>query len=467
MREFGRYHEVRLPGRLDPLHLAARLARSGLFEEHVVYERDGCWWFAGGALGAVVADPRSCRLRWGGRQEVHPWRPDLVGAVSAALASLPFHGWRAFGWAAFEAAYAVQGASHLLRDVDTLFHLTVPHTEVAISADGAIIRSVSTTTILLVRELLTDPLDISTDSVVSVPVDTTDVREYQDAVAGAVADVGQGRFQKVVLSRRIPVGFPVDYVGTYVRGRLQNTPARSFLLHSGGRRAAGFSPETVVEVLGEGEVRTQPLAGTRAFGTGTDGDARLRTELLADPKEIHEHAVSVKISYDELRTVCDPTSVAVREFMAVKERGTVQHLGSTVAGRLQEGRGCWDAFAALFPAVTASGIPKRAAYECIARHEDGPRDLYGGAVMMVGDDGQMDAALVLRTVYEDHGAWLRAGAGIVRDSTPAREYEETCEKLRSVAEHVVPLAGALLDPLPAQRGGQLAYAAAAGPVVGR
>lgn len=447
-----RYHELRLGGHFDPVQVVARLARSESFAEYVVYERGGRWWFAGGALGSVVVDRRSCRASWGAKRVWRTWAPDLPGAVRAALGAIPLRGWRGFGWVAFEAAYALQGAEHLIGDVDTLLHLTIPHTEVEIAPDEVTVRSVCRSTVVQIWEQVTSPVVAPELESRSVAVDTRDAGRYRDVVSGAIDEIRRGRFHKVVLSRRVAVGYPVDYVATYVRGRAANTPARSFLLDSGGVRAAGFSPETVAEVTADGRVRTQPLAGTRALGGGADSDARLRAELEADPKEVYEHTLSIKLAHGELRALCAPGTVAVEEFMAVKERGTVQHLGSTVVGRLPAGRDRWDAFSALFPAVTASGIPKREAYDCIARSEGAARGLYAGAVLMADDRGALDAALVLRTVYEDGGAWLRAGAGIVRESRPAREYEETCEKLRSVSLHVVPeVVAEVPAPIPLHR----------------
>ena len=125
--------------------------------------------------------------------------------------------------------------------------------------------------------------------------------------------------------------------------------------------------------------------------------------------------------------------------MAVKNRGSVQHLGSTVAGRLSRGRTPWDALGATFPAVTAAGIPRRTAYECISALESSPRGLYAGAVMTANSDGELDAALVLRTMFQRDGVtWLQAGAGIVAGSKPELEFRETCEKLRSLSRFIVP-----------------------------
>ncbi|MCZ9349435.1 salicylate synthase [Streptomyces mutabilis] len=234
-------------------------------------------------------------------------------------------------------------------------------------------------------------------------------------------------------ARRTPPGLPA----TYLAGRRANTPARSYLLDLGGYRAAGFSPETVLEVGEDGRVSTQPLAGTRALGADPAENERLRTELLSDPEEIHEHAVSVRLAWEEMAAVCRPHSVVAEEFMAVRRRGSVQHLASRVTGSLRPGAGPWDAFAALFPAITATGVSKRAALRALARHEEGPRGLYGGAVFRGDTDGALDAALVLRTLIgAGNEAWLRAGAGVTAQSSPEREIEETCEKLRSVAPYL-------------------------------
>jgi salicylate synthetase len=261
---------------------------------------------------------------------------------------------------------------------------------------------------------------------------------YRERVAQAVKEIRQGQYQKVILSRTVRIPFPADLVATYELGRRGNTPARSFLLRLNGSQAAGFSPEIIVTVDPQGRVVTQPLAGTRAFGRGAAQDAAARTELESDPKEIFEHAVSVRTSQQELRGVCRPGTVGVDDFMGVKERGSVQHLASLVSGTLDDKRTAWDALEAVFPAVTASGIPKRESLDAILRLDETRRGLYSGAVLSASHDGSLDAALVLRAVYEQDGqAWLRAGAGIVTDSTPAREFEETCEKLSSVAPFVV------------------------------
>ncbi|CNF96386.1 Isochorismate synthase/isochorismate-pyruvate lyase mbtI [Mycobacterium tuberculosis] len=416
----------------EPLAAVARLAGSGLFGDYVVYERPGSWTFAGGVLGEVVLDAGTVRTRWpGGPASARPWsarpwsgRP--AGALRDAFAEAPLATWNAYGWIAFEFAAP--------RPSGRLAHLVVPRTEVRISAGRARVTGPDTER---VAELLADAAPIAgAPSPVDVRVDGD---AYRAKVAQAVAEIQEGRYQKVIVSRRLDIPHPVDVVATYVRGRGANTPARSFLLDLGGFQATGFSPEVLATVDADGRVMTQPLAGTRAFGAGAETDARTRRELENDPKEVFEHAVSVRTSLEELHRVCDPETVRVTDFMTVKERGSVQHLGSRAVGALALGRSPWEALDALFPGVTASGIPKPEAIEAITRLED-RRGMYSGAVVAASHDGALDSALVLRALYSEGGrAWLRAGAGIVSASTPDREYEETCEKLSSIAPYVVPL----------------------------
>ncbi|XUL88240.1 salicylate synthase [Streptomyces galilaeus] len=424
------YRETYEPLTEDPLTLMARLARGGLYDQYAVYENGPEWSYAGGTLATFRLGPEFCRA--GGARD--------LSAVDEWLAALPVTGWRVYGWATFELGAALAGARTSDVDVEEdLLHLVVPAVEVRVEGDRVLLRATDPgeldRLVGLVRARGESGDPVSTERV-SVPLE--DNGGYLDAVAGALDDLrGPGPLTKVILSRRVAVPVPLDLTATYVAGRRANTPARSFLLDLGGIRAAGFSPETVAEVTGDRRVVSRPLAGTRARTGAPDEDARLRADLLSDPKEIHEHAISVKLALEDLALVCDDTCTT--EYMTVAERGTVQHLASTVVGRLRADRTPWQAFAALFPAVTATGIPKTPAYDLIRALEDKPRGLYAGAVLTYDSSGALDAALVLRSVFQQGDrCWLQAGAGIVQQSLPPREHEETCEKLRSIAGHLVP-----------------------------
>ncbi|MEU6376664.1 salicylate synthase [Streptomyces sp. NPDC046909] len=433
-----KYREIQLPATEEPLMLMARLARSGLFGQYAVYENGAEWSFAGGALAELRLD----------RDSLDGTR-DLV-AVEEWLASLPVTGYRAYGWAAFELGAALAGVDP---GDGRLLCLAVPAGEVRAEGGRVLVRAVDPELLERLARFVGAPGEpvAVPDGRVGAALD--DPGGYREAVAAVLAHLhGPGPLEKVILSRRVEVPVPLDLTATYVAGRRANTPARSFLLDLGGVQAAGFSPETVAEITGDRRVVSRPLAGTRARTGAPAEDARLRADLLGDPKEVHEHAVSVKLALEELAAVCDETYVA--EYMTVEERGTVQHLASAVVGRLRADRTPWQAFAALFPAVTATGIPKAPAYPLIRRLEGRPRGLYAGAVLTCDASGALDAALVLRTVFQEDGhCWLQAGAGIVRQSRPAREHEETCEKLRSVAGHLVPGAGVSGAPeIPGQVG---------------
>nr|WP_235947194.1 salicylate synthase [Candidatus Frankia alpina] len=447
------YHERTVPFTGDPLAAAARLAR-GTEAPFTVYERDGEWCYGAGALAEIVLSWDEIRHRSGGG-----WRAEPVGgaplrALAGVLAGIPVAGWRAYGWAGFELGPRL-GSLLDPGSPDPLVHLIISAREARLTSTGAVLRAANPADLDLLAEALATAARTAAADVAGADVDDAareprppvdlehGAEDYRATVARAVEDIGAGRLCKVILSRVVPVDGEIDLVATYERGRRGNTPARSFLFDLGGLRATGFSPETVVEVAADGRVSTQPLAGTAALDGGrADGgaaDQARREALRTDPKEIYEHAVSVQVAQEELRPVCQPGTLVVDEFMAVLERGSVQHLASRVSGRLALGHDGWDALAAVFPAITATGVPKAAAFAAIRSYEPEPRGLYSGAVISADADGSLDAALVLRTAFQRDGrTWLRAGAGIVGASRPERELEETREKLRSVSRFLVP-----------------------------
>ncbi|AJC53590.1 salicylate synthase [Streptomyces sp. 769] len=429
------YCETALDIAEGPLALACRLARSGAFSDYMVYENQGIWSFAAGRLAELRLSPAGMELTCGPLVRHLPLAEGLPG-VGSLLAGLPLRGWRAYGWARFELADVLSGAT-LPEDSGDLLFLMVPASEVRITDGRVLLRASDEERLKHLAGLVRSDPGPPALTEARLTLNAEDHGNYRAAVATAVAAIEAGHLEKVVLSREVTVPYTVDLAASYYAGRHHNTPARSFLLDLGGLRAAGFSPETILEATGDGQVTTTPLAGTRARTGSPHADARLRADLLSDPKEIHEHAISVRLACDELASVCG--TVHVRDFMTVQERGSVQHLASAVSGRLRSGHGPWHALAAVFPAVTATGIPKQTARNLIREVELTPRGLYAGAVLTCDDDGALDAALVLRTIYQDTDrTWLRAGAGVVRHSRPEREHEETCEKLNSVTRHLVP-----------------------------
>jgi salicylate synthetase len=419
-----------------PAARAVALIQAGIFDTYMVYERAGVWTVAGGCDAAITMDAGHIRVRHQGDERSRPWDSRPLVRLGETLAELPIPGWTAYGWLTFEMAHLVNGRRDLAGPGD-LAHLIVPRAEVRIDRTGSTITCADSELRDRIRDVLATVEPEPPPRPLTIDIDLGG-EWYRDGVADAVREIQRGTFRKVILSRAVAVDTEIDFPRTYLLGRAANTPARSFLLDIGGRRATGFCPETILEADADGAVSTQPLAGTRSFGSGLETDRRLRAELLDDPKEIYEHVISVKLAYDELTRVCAPRTVTVSDLMSVKSRGAVQHLGSRVRGGLDAGRSAWEALEAVFPAVTSSGIPKAPACDYIAHTEHGPRGLYAGAVLVATQDGALDAGLVLRSLFEENGRrWLRAGAGIVGASQPEREYQETCEKLHSIACYLV------------------------------
>ncbi|MEU0872832.1 nocobactin biosynthesis salicylate synthase NbtS [Nocardia brasiliensis] len=421
----------------DPAAAMSRLAGADRFGEYVMYESPGEWVFAADPIGGIELDVEELRVTWDGKTTASKWEGSPATVIDAALRALPLAGRNAYGWIGFEfCAWAFQATEHL-DPRTTVAHLMIPRIEVRVGAYGVRVSGATPTETGDIHTLIAESQESELPQ--AHPADVRiDPTGYRDRVAEAVGEIQAGRYQKVILSRKVDLPFVVDVPATYRLGRANNTPARSFLLRLGGLEAAGFSPELVASVDENRVVTTEPLAGTRAFGRGEAVDMAARADLVSDPKEIVEHAISVRTSFAEIAAVADPGTPAVSDFMVVRERGSVQHLASTVRGRLAADRSSWDALEVLFPSVTASGIPKREGIDSVFRLDHDARGLYSGAVVTVSPTGALEATLVLRAVYQNtEGAWLRAGAGIVGQSRPDREFEETCEKLGSIAPYVV------------------------------
>jgi anthranilate synthase component 1 len=194
----------------------------------------------------------------------------------------------------------------------------------------------------------------------------------------------------------------------------------------------GASPEMFVRLEGR-TAALRPIAGTRPRGATPAADAALAEELLADPKERAEHVMLVDLGRNDLGRVCEYGSLHLTDFFAVERYSHVMHLVSHVEGRLRAGLNAFDLLRAAFPAGTVSGAPKVRALELIAELEPDTRGAYAGLVGYVGFDGAMDTCLALRTMIAQGGTLsVQAGAGIVADSDPAAEYQETVNKARAM-----------------------------------
>jgi anthranilate synthase component 1 len=263
---------------------------------------------------------------------------------------------------------------------------------------------------------------------------------YEEAVERAKEHVYSGDIYQGVISRTRELYGEVDSLGFYEALRAVNPSPYMYLLAYDDLTVVGASPETLVSVGGR-RVVSNPIAGTCPRGSSPVEDRRLAGEMLADPKERAEHTMLVDLARNDVRRVAAAGSVRVGEFMNVLKYSHVQHIESTVTGTLTDEHDAFDAVRAAFPAGTLSGAPKIRAMEIIDDLEPTPRGPYGGGLGYVSWGGDADFAIVIRTgtvedLDVDHEAsqrvTVRAGAGIVADSDPTAEYEETEKKMDSV-----------------------------------
>jgi anthranilate synthase component 1 len=253
--------------------------------------------------------------------------------------------------------------------------------------------------------------------------------EFEANVRQAKEHIRAGDAFQIVLSQRFETDFAGDPLKLYRCLRLVNPSPYMFCLRFGDSFSlVGSSPELHVRVTDDiAEVR--PIAGTRPRGATPEEDAANAAELLADPKERAEHVMLIDLARNDLGRVAETGSVRVTEQMVVERYSHVMHLGSHVVARLQKDKTAFDAMRATFPAGTVSGAPKIRAMQIINELETKKRGCYAGAVGYFGFDGALDCCIALRSiVLKDQRAYLQAGAGIVADSDPASEYQETVNK---------------------------------------
>lgn len=241
---------------------------------------------------------------------------------------------------------------------------------------------------------------------------------------------------QVVLSQRFAARTAVPAFQVYRALRLLNPSPYTFFLKIGDQTLVGSSPEVMVRLTGS-RVELRPIAGTRPRGANEQEDRRLADELLSDEKEKAEHVMLVDLGRNDVGRIAEPGSVQVREYMVIERYSHVMHLVSHVEGLLRKEFDAYDVIRACFPAGTLSGAPKIRAMEIIRELEPEPRGIYGGAVGYVSYDGNMDLAITIRTLeVRDGTIAVQAGAGIVFDSNPEREFEETRHKARGMQKAV-------------------------------
>jgi anthranilate synthase component 1 len=256
--------------------------------------------------------------------------------------------------------------------------------------------------------------------------------QFERQVRAAKEAIAAGEVYQVVLSQRFEADLAADPFTVYRALRHVNPSPYMFFVRMGGLSMVGASPEMLVRVEGR-HVETHPIAGTRPRGRTDEDDQRLAEELKANEKERAEHVMLVDLGRNDVGRVAEYGSVRVPKYMVLERYSHVMHLVSIVEGRLAEGQDRLDALAACFPAGTVSGAPKVRAMQIIAEQEPSRRGIYAGAVGYLDFAGNLDFCIAIRTVVMiGQRALMQAGAGIVADSNPTAEYEETRDKARAL-----------------------------------
>lgn len=252
--------------------------------------------------------------------------------------------------------------------------------------------------------------------------------EFESVVKKAKRYIRKGDIIQVVPSQRLEVPISAHPFGIYRALRSINPSPYMYYLKLGDFSLVGSSPEVMVRCE-DGKVELRPIAGTRKRGASPEEDERLVRDLLADPKERAEHIMLVDLGRNDIGRVCDYKSVKVSELMTIEKYSHVMHIVSDVSGVLSKGKDAFDVLRASFPAGTVTGAPKVRAMEIIDELENRKRKTYAGSVGYFSFSGNLDSCITIRTILiKGSTAYIQAGAGIVADSVPCREYQETLNK---------------------------------------
>jgi anthranilate synthase component 1 len=285
----------------------------------------------------------------------------------------------------------------------------------------------------LERELERSLSHVRAEPQAAIEVRSNYTRErFEQQVRTAKEYIAAGDIYQVVLSQRFEAEVAAEPFTVYRALRHVNPSPYMYFIRMGGVSVVGSSPEMLVRVEGS-RVETHPIAGTRPRGRTAEEDMRLAEELKRNEKERAEHVMLVDLGRNDVGRVCEYGSVRVPQFMGLERFSHVMHLTSVVEGRLADDRDRLDALVSCFPAGTVSGAPKVRAMQIIKELEGSSRGLYAGAVGYVDFAGNLDFCIAIRTVIMSQGkAYVQAGAGIVMDSNPTAEYEETRDKARAL-----------------------------------
>jgi anthranilate synthase component 1 len=363
--------------------------------------------FAGGAVGYL------------GYDMVRFFEP-TIGAPPADDLQLPE--------AVFMIAETLLIFDHHLRRLCVLANALVRNDDADAAYDAAV-QGIQTVLAQLDRPVRLPAINVHRQPLALQPASNTTEEEFRKMIEGAHEFIHAGDIFQVVLSQRFETAYAGDALTLYRCLRFVNPSPYLFCLKFGGEFAlVGSSPEVHVRAM-NGKVEVRPIAGTRRRGNSPEQDEANAKDLLADPKERAEHLMLVDLARNDVGRIANFGSVRVTDFMTIERYSHVMHIVSNVAGQLHPDKNAYDVMRATFPAGTVSGSPKVRAMQIINQMEKAKRGTYAGAVGYFGFDGNSDSCIALRTIaLKDGKAYVQAGAGIVADSTPEGEYQETVNK---------------------------------------
>ena len=265
--------------------------------------------------------------------------------------------------------------------------------------------------------------------------------EFEENVKKAKEHIVNGDIFQIVLSQRFEIDNPPDSFSVYRMLRATNPSPYLFYFKNPDYCIAGASPEMLINVT-DSVITTKPIAGTMPRGTTDEEDIRFEKQLLSNEKELAEHTMLVDLGRNDIGKVSEYGSVKVSNLMHIERYSKVMHIVSDVSGKLSKDKNAIDALLSVLPAGTLSGAPKVRAMELIDKFEKTKRCLYGGTVGYLGFDGNIDTCIAIRTVlFRNNKAYIQAGAGIVADSVPENEYNETKNKAMAMINAVTEAAG--------------------------
>lgn len=331
---------------------------------------------------------------------------------------------------------------HLKQQIKVIANAHIPENPTEADVAGAYLQAYQS--ILKTIDRIKQPLsnDLFTRKQMLSDVDLGDIRsnmtkeQFCSNVVKAKEYIRAGDIFQVVLSQRFEVETEVTPLEVYRVLRTMNPSPYMYYLKMGEEVIVGTSPELLVRVEGS-KVETRPIAGTRPRGRTPEEDLELEKDLLADEKELAEHRMLVDLGRNDIGRVAKFGTVQTNAFMEIERYSHVMHIVSNVIGEMAPDKDFYDAFISCMPAGTVSGAPKIRAMEIIAELEQESRGAYAGAIGYLGFSGNLDTCITIRTIIFKHGkAYVQAGAGIVWDSVPENEYEETVNKAKALLKSI-------------------------------